>query len=557
MSSLQKKLVFMMVLGLLGGIWHLLQPTVFCWPPDPDEVAGRARILRTLQALRDGQFEQLEQPAAAEPVFDFSVFGSVDPALEKHFDAWIHHSPSAAIAYVARGEHLLSRAWMARGHDYAYQVQDSRFERMRPLVERARADAEQALRLDPKMLHAHSLRIRVALLGGGDRAAIAEAALEYGSASPEIWMDVAHGLQPRWHGEPGDLEKLRREAWWSDLNREDRHVVETHIDCLLLSERHRDYKFSPESLAELDQVIGTGPASQYCLGLRADVLRVLHRPRDAWADLNRMLAYDPADSGTAVTRSYFYSDRKYADEVRKSMQLALEMSPGDPAPLRQLADLEFDDGRYDAALAVVRRELEIVPEAMLARVRLADLLLRDQRHHDEARGILVQLKSESAALEAAELWVRLKTFELLGEHERVLELTSECDLSRADDAWCIVFQLRAQVATGQHETAGSELKIQLQLYPKWKQGLELRADLELARGEKAAALASLASASRLPPNDPKTWLRYAQVAREQQDCAAQEASRQFIAACGQSDLCFSDLIDERVREPQAWEEACF
>ncbi len=122
-----------------------------------------------------------------------------------------------------------------------------------------------------------------------------------------------------------------------------------HLAVLTLEQMGR----KPEARTLLKQARGRYPKSGELAGLAAALLVKDGKPAEADAVLERFLHEQPEDSGAAMMRAQILADDLKAPDRAREVLEAVAGRTDSSAPLIQLAALELNAGRVDAASAVV------------------------------------------------------------------------------------------------------------------------------------------------------------------------------------------------------------
>jgi hypothetical protein len=130
---------------------------------------------------------------------------------EKIHGEWETKYPKSITAQVAKAEFYISYAWHARGAEYANQVTEEGWKLFRERLAKARTVLDQAKALSPTCPMWYTAYLTVALGQGWDRAEYDTLFKEATAFAPEFDpydVERATYLLPRWHGKPGEWEKV-------------------------------------------------------------------------------------------------------------------------------------------------------------------------------------------------------------------------------------------------------------------------------------------------------------------------------------------------------------
>ncbi len=138
------------------------------------------------------------------PFTDF-IDGIADidnPAFETGLDTWVEKDGNDAAALLIRARFYFDVAWEKRGHDYTGDTAAEKLDAFQSYIDKALADCEAALRLDPANPYTLYLRFRIlSSLGGSQRMvqAFQEAVARYPGYYP-LYTMMLDRLQPKWGG---------------------------------------------------------------------------------------------------------------------------------------------------------------------------------------------------------------------------------------------------------------------------------------------------------------------------------------------------------------------
>jgi len=166
--------------------------------------------------MRDALQKQRTRPEFVG-FLDHIYFGNFsDASVETRamIDAWKKQSPKSAFAYVASGRSYLHMAWSARGEDSVGNTPRENFINMDKWLALGKADLDEAIKLNPRIAHAYSLLIDMAMLTGDDAAAsdaanrgLAVEPTNYSIYSQMVWM-----AEPKWGGSIEDMSLIAHHA---------------------------------------------------------------------------------------------------------------------------------------------------------------------------------------------------------------------------------------------------------------------------------------------------------------------------------------------------------
>jgi hypothetical protein len=188
-------------------------------PPGATRALTWREVEAELDALRQ---ERKKNPAAAHRLADY-YDRLVEPSFTSSRDIpehctklamWRKELPESPTPLLVLGRAYLAYAWQARGSGFANTVTEEGWELFHVRIGEARRLLEQAAKAGPKDAEVHRQLIEVAK--GQDLDEVqARAWLDEGRkvdpTYPFLYTAMAEYLLPRWHGEPGDVEKFANE----------------------------------------------------------------------------------------------------------------------------------------------------------------------------------------------------------------------------------------------------------------------------------------------------------------------------------------------------------
>ena len=570
------------ILALLGGVHHFAMPLrtePLCWRECPNEKSAQNEISSALHALSTQQFGELRRRFNLENKQEDdaflrmgNTFAIVEPKFSSAFDGWVAHDPNAFVPRLARGSHLFARAWLARGTSYGFQTTGSQFAEMDRLLKLAQEDVTWALRSAPSSRAAHLLQVRLArfpLAHDLTQQTIHEHATTAAEACrdtsneacdfyPDIWLEIANNLQPKWGGSTQSLEALRWRSQRSSLSAYNIKIVHSHIDCLLRLVNPSQDRY-PEQLraniAELDEIIGTGPASTLCLQHRIDDIGALRQQLSAtnsatevtqlrdreWDDLQRYLAMVPTDVEYSLKRAEFYQGKANLQEKIALLQTAARLNPGSSEILEAKAQIAERAFNYDAALVFIKESLRIRPYALRTQLWHAQLIARDVTQKRAAAKLLRNLSKRLARFNYDDIWLVASTQWELQDFKGLLRTTQDC-LHRASWSWCEAMRAAALVAENRLDEARALLDEGGTDERRWTISRVARANLLLKQNQVEMALKQFELAAVEYLKDPQRYSVWRDAALAQGHCDAIRAATGQLQWCGTSALCSADRI---------------
>jgi WD40 repeat protein len=208
------------------GVWKL----PFARPQPSDIFAGVAKYIQI--KFTDADFDALETEFGAyrsrrvfvptsddalatayETLFAPAAAQRTDLAWKSHFnmiDEWIKAKPTSVTPRIVQAGSLVKHAWEARGSGFAHTVTEKGFALFHERLQAARDALEKAIKLDPNDPEIYELVVHIGQGGLYSRKEVDQAVEKCRALAPDyapLYTTMAVYLLPRWHGEPGELEK--------------------------------------------------------------------------------------------------------------------------------------------------------------------------------------------------------------------------------------------------------------------------------------------------------------------------------------------------------------
>jgi hypothetical protein len=127
---------------------------------------------------------------------------------------WEAAYPSSVTARVALAQAFLNFGVRARGPGFSDSVSEEGWEKLGLNTSKAEAKLQEAATLPEKCPHYYAVMLQVALNGGWSKdrtRAMFDEAMRFEPAYYHIYRLYANYLQPKWYGEPGEVEAFATE----------------------------------------------------------------------------------------------------------------------------------------------------------------------------------------------------------------------------------------------------------------------------------------------------------------------------------------------------------
>ena len=389
-------------------------PAEFNWSPALVE-AMCVRLQRRMLGWKDIQDAlDAHQPQALQAAFDgylarneagehgflewtfWWMFQSPSHWADDTTRRWVEADPASAHAHVARGMHLVARAWQARGTDTADKTSESAFADTAGQVAKARAEFEQALQLNARHLGAYYGLLHTSQLGTDDdedakRERWIAAALAIDPADGWIYQEWMNAMRPQWGG---SLARMREVAAAAAAHADANPTLALLAAEPLCNEADAYRcdgcdKDGARSLALYRKAGEIGPAACFLDGAGAAAVLAQDIPAATryYSQAYRFLARDEWLAYRAQNlRSLGRGDWALAD-----LQGANTRNPSNATVLHALALAYADAGRIGDVEKAYRRMLEIEPDNVVAATDLAKLYLGDLHQPERARPLVDHL----------------------------------------------------------------------------------------------------------------------------------------------------------------------
>lgn len=253
----------------------------------------RSRELDTLDSVLTAFYQKFLLDFRYEWLVADSIeaFQTADPELEEPLTEWIRQRPRSVNALLARAAFLVRMAWHARGGKFIPDTSSEQITGMDRFFDRAEADIEAALRLDPDHFAAFELSRNIAMARGA-HAQLQSAGQKLLEISPLSFLaNSRRFLAPRWGGSYLELARLASQMKTLSARNPRLAVLQGYADW----DRGRtaaELEDSTTALRLLDQSLAFGDHWQF-LQDRGELLYRLKDYKKALADFDRLLDQRP------------------------------------------------------------------------------------------------------------------------------------------------------------------------------------------------------------------------------------------------------------------------
>lgn len=284
-----------------------------------------AALEKRLTALQ-GKFEAGKDPKG-ELSRAFAAFDYSDPALEKHFEAWVEKHPKSYAARLARGRYLSHLGWVARGQRSATRTTKAQFKKMTGYHARAMKDILAALKINPKLPSAYCEAIAIYGASGREHdihAVFKSAERNVPGARCHIWR-YARFLAPKWGNKRVSLPTLLAYAK-SRAAQDNRYRILDGMaeyeaaNALFSKHRHKD------AVELYDKAIGLNPQAAYIRKAGRNLMKIKQYDA-ALAKFTRVLELAPEDTETLAMIAQVYARQGDFQRALSYADRALMLDP--------------------------------------------------------------------------------------------------------------------------------------------------------------------------------------------------------------------------------------
>lgn len=300
----------------------------------PDATALLALLHAERFKALDAAFAEYQAAFEADPhkewwpLWATDAFGYADPALGPLLDAWVEASPRSAAALASRANWQLSIAWAERGGKAASKTSETQFDAFREGSEKALADLDRALALNPKLLAAHKQK-HDALRGLGADDATLKGVYEAGLAVCDSCMSVREpwvlSHAPRWGGSPeAMLEAAKVEPAQLAANPA-LELLPSYVE-FDACRTARESSGVKAALEPCKRALSRGPIPRIAC-LYGDLLIRSNRYDEALPHYQAGLRIDPQYRGCVVGRHWVHLKAERDEEAARDLLLARRLAP--------------------------------------------------------------------------------------------------------------------------------------------------------------------------------------------------------------------------------------
>ncbi|HSN01232.1 MAG TPA: DUF4034 domain-containing protein [Rudaea sp.] len=318
----------------------------------------------------------------------YHSFENNNPETKAIVEKWAELAPHSAFAFAARGTYYLHAAGEARGSDTIHNTAEAGLASMEELANKAYADFQSALAINPRLIWAFSEQIRIGRMVGDHELVeqSVKAALAIDPADDRTYLDWIMASEPRWGGSRQQMLAIAHAA--------EQHLGENPLLVLVLEKPFSDpatftYNYSPASLETLDRALLIAP-SPFDLKFAGNTAMAGHLPEKAiwyFSESYRFLN----SSETLSERASALIALGRTDLAKQSLGDVTKLKVQDSNELRSLADALWRLDRLGDAEKLYITILERNPLDQGALVSLSQLYLNKPIQLDKAKPLLARL----------------------------------------------------------------------------------------------------------------------------------------------------------------------
>jgi tetratricopeptide (TPR) repeat protein len=321
--------------GLLQRVWLLLSIAIAGCAGSP--IAAPPSQSATLSLLRSDHYQELDELfSRIQQGYDrgavgdenlraaFRVFYDSDPTLAPKYDLWVANFPKSYVAHLARGIYYAHVGDALRGVHFLDKTPPGRLKAAESAYEKAKADFDASLALDPKPLLSYSNAMTITGDHGdleGSRRLLDRAL----SIDPNTYIARAKYMtviMTRWGGSHEMLQQFFEECRQAKLSAEHMRLLES----VLADDAGWIYQFIdhnyPAAEAAYRRSAALGGDKE--LANLTDVLALQHKYAEAIEPLTERLAATPNDVDLLTNRSLAYMQSGKPGEGLRDLTAAAE-----------------------------------------------------------------------------------------------------------------------------------------------------------------------------------------------------------------------------------------
>jgi tetratricopeptide (TPR) repeat protein len=402
---------FVLALSLFGAA-AVAGTLVTTPPPDPALAKQRAeafwaaagkgpRDQQAIELLRRGDFAALEKELEGfqrdyeagksnEYVLFQASHAFVHANLQPDIERWSATHPHAWQALAARGSSRTASGYRVRGGKVISETLPAQLDAMEQQFDLAVPDLRAALAQRPRFLPAWARLIDIARMRGDDAGAEAalEAALRQDPNSFEVRDTYMDALEPRWGGSWEAMDAFAQQA--------QAHAAANPELVLLLggsaADRAYDRVLAKDYRSAIElytRSLQFGPRPGV-LAARADAYAKLDQCREALADLDEALHYDPDVADWLVSHAWCLRQIGQQDAAMGDYARAIELAPDSSRIVLAYGRALYLGRRFPDAAVVYERFLATHPRDDQVLEQLGTLYYAPLRKLTQARDVLAR-----------------------------------------------------------------------------------------------------------------------------------------------------------------------
>ncbi len=294
-----------------------------------DQAGLRSLLYFKKYALLEAAFEDFQHRVETrledeELIYQAAAsFESSEDELREQLDGWVAASPASFAPYLARANHFSSAGWDSRGTGWAAETSRESFARMTELHTRAKADADKALELRPKLQPAFRIRVKLAKGGSnlGDAKLFLDRATKDCPACFRVRYVYAFGLAPRWGGSYPAMDAFAKTA---PVDKNPRLAILAGLADFDRSTAPHNAKKYDEALASIDAATKHYDAAAFS-NARAETLAAKEDFTGALTAIDHAIDLAPSEPEFHIRRGTILSGLKRWKEAGEELLTGLRV----------------------------------------------------------------------------------------------------------------------------------------------------------------------------------------------------------------------------------------
>jgi tetratricopeptide (TPR) repeat protein len=356
------------------------------------------------------------------------------------------------------------------------------------------------------------------------------AALQVAPGNEEALLVLADSVR-----NDGDVQQVQEQLRKTP---EDRDLA-YHLAWATLASRSGDFTYVK---SELEQALATDPRSARAHAMMAALYASQGERAEADREFRAAIWYSPPGSGVCLEYARFQADGGARDKARAILTETLKLAPHYQAARALLAQIAFDEGKFDEALGLLENVLDVDFANVDALILQAQVWL--------AKGETKQAAESMESLDLSYPNVPFIKYELAKAYTRNNQLTQalvaldQAISEKPDYIDAVLLRSEIQLRTGNPSMVVPELVSLLKQQPGLRQARMLLAEAYRLWGRLNDAVAVIRDEIQDSPQSPDGYLSLGLVFGQQQRFAEAKQAYEKAAQLSPDDLTAFDRIIE-------------